>query len=527
VTTTADVIIAGAGHNSLVTAAYLARSGREVLILEEQDTVGGGAVTQELLGPGYHLDSCSTGHTLILDNPLLADDELGLYAEQGLEYVDPDPVGHITFPDGETCTMWLDVERTVAEFARFSKRDADAYRQMLRSWDDVRPTMRSGLFSPVGVGPSVDEALRQTPTGRIWQRRRALSAWQVIQHEFESRHVQAFVCWEAFMTLVGLDSPGSGVLPYSIMAGRQARSWSIPLGGSGQLTEALLRVIEANGGTALTGRRVAELVIERGRCVGVRTDDGEEFRARDAVVSTVHVRHLLDMAPRELWGEDFVYGVETFDVGIPAYVVYLATTAAPAFTTASGTQSAVSAGWVGWPEDILDATARIRRGQADPEFPWVLVATPSLVDPGRAPAGHHTVKVISPQSHLPPDGQTWDEAKPAFTGRLLERLGALAPNMTSDVVLAQLTRSPADIEAANAHMVNGTFHGGDRALPFSGPQRPAPGWAQHRLPIAGLYQTGGTTHPGGSITGAPGRNAAQVLLGELGTSIEEVVARGR
>ena len=527
-TTTADIVVAGAGHNSLITAAYLARSGREVLVLEEQDVVGGGAVTQELLLPGYHLDSCSTGHTLLLGNPLLADDELGLYAEQGLTYVDPDPVAHVVFPDGESFTMWLDVERTVAEIARFSTRDADAYRQMLDEWAEVRTTIRSGLYTPVGVGPSVDDTLRQTPMGRVWQRRRALSAWQVIQREFESRHVQAFVCWQAFQTLVGLDSPGSGVLAYSVMAGRQARSWSIPKGGSGTLTQALLRVIEAAGGTALTGRRVCGLIVEGGRCVGVRTEDGEEFRARDAVVSTIHVRHLLDMAPHEAWGEDFVYGVETFDVGIPAYVVYLATTAVPAFTTDAGTRSAVSAGWAGWPEDILDATAHIRRGEADPDFPWVLVATPSLVDGTRAPAGHHTVKVISPQSHVPPsDAGTWDDAKPAFTGRLLERLRELAPNMTPDVVLAQLTRSPTDIEATNAHMINGTFHGGDRAMPFSGPQRPAPGWAQHRMPIPGLYQTGGTTHPGGSITGAPGRNAAQVLLADLGTSIEEVVARGR
>lgn len=197
------------------------------------------------------------------------------------------------------------------------------------------------------------------------------------------------------------------------------------------------------------------------------------------------------------------------------------------FTTAGDTGSAVSAGWAGWPEDVIDATRRIRRGRADPVFPWALVATPSLVDDQRAPPGHHTVKVLHPQSHLPPRGQTWDEAAPGLTGRLLARLRAVAPNMTPDVITGSLTRSPDDIAAANAHMINGTFHGGDRATPFTGALRPAPGWAQHRMPIPGLYQTGGTTHPGGSITGAPGRNAAQVLLGDLGTSIEEVIAAGR
>ncbi|HSJ43972.1 MAG TPA: NAD(P)/FAD-dependent oxidoreductase [Euzebyales bacterium] len=525
--TTADVVVAGAGHNSLIAAAYLARSGREVLILEEQDVLGGGAVTEELLGPGYLIDSCSTGHTLIQGNPLLADDELGLRSEQGLTYVDPDPVAHVVFPDGESFTMWLDVERTVAGFARFCPADAEAYRRMQREWAEVRGVFRSNLFTPVGTGPSVDDTLRATPSGRVWLRRKALSAWQVISHEFTDPHVQAFVCWQASQTLVALDAPGSGVLAYSIMAGRQARSWSIPRGGSGQLTDALVRVIEAAGGTALTGRRVTELIVDAGRCVGVRTGDGEEFRAREAVLSTIHVRHLLDMAPRELWGEDFVYGVETLDVGLPAYVVYLGTTAAPAFTTTDGTGSAVSAGWAGWPEDVIDATTRIRRGHADPDFPWALVATPSLVDDRRAPAGHHTVKILHPQSHLPPKGETWDEAKPRFTAGLLDRLRAIAPNMTADVITAELARSPDDIAAANAHMIDGTFHGGDRATPFADALRPAPGWAQHRMPIPGLYQTGGTTHPGGSITGAPGRNAAQVMLRDLGTSIGEVIAAGR
>ena len=112
-TQTADVVVAGAGHNSLICAAYLARAGREVLVLDARPVPGGGAATEELLGPGYAIDSCSTGHTLIQTNPLLTRDELGLLGEQGLEYLQPDPVAHVTFPDGEHLTMWLDAERTV------------------------------------------------------------------------------------------------------------------------------------------------------------------------------------------------------------------------------------------------------------------------------------------------------------------------------------------------------------------------------------------------------------------------------
>jgi phytoene dehydrogenase-like protein len=145
------------------------------------------------------------------------------------------------------------------------------------------------------------------------------------------------------------------------------------------------------------------------------------------------------------------------------------------------------------------------------------VATPTLVDPSRAPAGHHTVKLLAPQSYGFP------ERRDAFADRLTRRVQAACPGFTDDVVLERLIRMPEDIERHNEHMIRGTFHGGDRTLPQSGALRPVPGWAQHRMPIPGLYQTGGTTHPGGSITGAPGRNAAVVLLGDLGTTIEEVV----
>jgi phytoene dehydrogenase-like protein len=154
----------------------------------------------------------------------------------------------------------------------------------------------------------------------------------------------------------------------------------------------------------------------------------------------------------------------------------------------------------------------------------MLVATPSLVDPSRAPSGHHTVKFLSGQAWRLPEGEaSWDELKERQADRQLERVRRFAPALTDDAIVARLVKSPVDIERQNRHMIHGAFHGGDRGLAQSGGLRPAPGWAQHRMPIAGLYQTGGTTHPGGSITGAPGRNAATVILADLGTSIDAVI----
>jgi phytoene dehydrogenase-like protein len=174
---------------------------------------------------------------------------------------------------------------------------------------------------------------------------------------------------------------------------------------------------------------------------------------------------------------------------------------------------------------MIQLGADLRAGRYIAEPPWVLVATPTLADPGRAPAGHHTVKILTPQVYRPPAGHdSWEIPKEQHARRLLERVRRHAPNLTDEVILGHLTKSPTDIEQLNPHMIHGAFHGGNRGPAFSGPLRPAPGWASHRTPIPGLYQTGGSTHPGGSITGAPGRNAAIVLLTDLGHDPAEVMS---
>jgi phytoene dehydrogenase-like protein len=366
--------------------------------------------------------------------------------------------------------------------------------------------------------------LLTTPHGQKWLRIEAMSAWDVIRHEFEDRHIQAYMLWQAFQTVQAVDTPGSGSLAYSLIYSRQQRSWSIPLGGSGKLTAGLTGFLEEHGARIICDRKVARLVLENGRCIGVETEDGERYLGTRAVISTIHVKHLIDMAPHDSWPEDFHFGVETYDIGITNMGVYIAAKEAPKFTTREGTQSAVSAGLVGWPEDVIRVGRDVKDGKFVSGVTWLLVATPTLVDHSRAPHGHHTVKLLSPQSwQLPPGEKDWDTLKERHADYQIEQLRRFAPNFTEDKILARLVKAPDDFEHTNPHMIHGTFHGGDRGLAQSGSLRPVPGWGQYRMPIPGLYQTGGTTHPGGSITGAPGRNAAIVVLQDLGTSLDEVV----
>ncbi|MGA7269531.1 MAG: NAD(P)/FAD-dependent oxidoreductase, partial [Acidimicrobiia bacterium] len=227
-TRTADIVVAGAGHNSLVTAAYLASAGYEIAIVDARPIPGGGATTEELLLEGFWVDTCSTGHTLIQLNPLIRNDELGLVAKYGLSYIDPDPVEVVAFPDGEAMTMWLDLDETCAEIARFSPRDAEAYRRLLDEWDEIKGVVGATRFRPVGYGPSPQEAMASHPRRGVWTRRSMMSARDVILHEFESPHVRAFMGWMASQTAVPIDGAGTGLLAYQIIGGRQVRSWSIP-----------------------------------------------------------------------------------------------------------------------------------------------------------------------------------------------------------------------------------------------------------------------------------------------------------
>lgn len=355
-------------------------------------------------------------------------------------------------------------------------------------------------------------------------RRQALSAWEIIDAAFEDWHVKSWLLWFAEGTLQPGERPGTGLLAYSFVAGRQRSGWAIPKGGSGSLPLALGRIIEDHGGTILTSRPVSRLLLEGGRCVGVETESGEQFRARHAVVSTIHVKHLVNMAPPDAWGEAFLYGVETYKAGRTMFVAHYATTEPPRFAAAGGTLSMVAAGVAQTAERQLRVSEDFHRGVVASDQPVLLVLTPSVADPSRVPEGKHLVKIINFQPYELREGpERWNEIKEQVAANNLEQLRQYAPNLTDDKILATDIRSPLDLERYNRHNWHGSCHGGDLSPAQSETLRPVPGYAQHRMPIPGLYQTGATTHPGGSVTGAPGRNAALVLLKDLGRDLNEVI----
>jgi phytoene dehydrogenase-like protein len=516
-----DIVVAGAGHNSLVATAYLAKAGYRCLVLEGRPIVGGAVKTQELTLRGFNHDVCSAAHSTILMNPMLRNNEINL-KDYGLEYIEPDPVIHMPFPDGTWITQWRDLDRTCAEFAKFSKKDAAAYRRMLAEFEKVRPIFEAVAFTPIGFGKPLNERLAELPDGHLWQRRAAMSQWEIIRDNFEDDHCRAFLLASPF-THQPPQYPMTGRLAYASI---RSTPRCIPKGGSGALTQALARYIEAHGGVILVNKGVARLVVENGKCTGVECVDGSQHRAEKAVLSTIHIKQLVNMAPQELWGEDFIYGVETWQPEISAVVAHYATTEAPRFQSDSGLIEPVetcvmpgSARALGFIYDHL-------LGRVNLENPPLEITCCSTVDSTRAPAGMHTLRVLGFHPYdLKQGHEHWDELKNEVAESNLNYMRRFAPNLTEDKILARFVESPVDLERMNPHNWHGSYHAGAADASQAGALRPMAGWAQHRMPIPGLYQTGATTHPGGSVTGAPGRNAATVMLKDFGTSIEAVASK--
>jgi len=503
----ADVVIAGAGHNSLIAAAYLARAGLEVLVLEARDVIGGNTVTEELTLPGFKHDSCSSAHVLIQSNPVLRDNELAL-DRYGLRYVFTDPAVVMPLEDGKSITMWRDRERTARELARFSRRDGRAYTALLEEWDGGLKQVHGRVSNlPPAEPPEDSEAARR------YVKLNGMSARDVVFERFEHDHVRSLLMWLAFATIQDVGRPGTGILPFSVTAGRQEFGWATPLGGSGMLPAALAALIEDHGGRVVTGAPVREIVVEAGRATGVVTADGEGYGARRAVLSTIHAARLPEVLPTEAVPDDLRAALARWRPGHTLFAVHLALPRVPSFATSDGWLRS-TAGAFGSAEGLLAQIAAHGQGRTYDDDPWILVVNSCVVDPERAPDGGATLKLLTIAPRTLANGD-WRQERDRFGRALVARVVART-DLDPDDALAFLPECPLDLEERNPHNYLGSCHGGELSPEQSGLNRPAPGYGGYRMPVAGLYQTGATTHPGGSVSGRPGRNAARVMLADLG-----------
>ena len=498
-----DVVVIGAGHNGLVCAGYLAAAGLEVCVLEARGVVGGSTVTEELTLPGFRHDSCSSAHVLIQANPLLADDELGLLSTYGLRYESTDPAVVLPQADGDLLVMHRDVTGTADELARWSPQDARSFVALMAEWDDGLGAAHGRWSSalPIGDGPAAQR----------YAAVRAGTSWDLVHERFSHPVVRSFMTWLAFATIQDPRRPGTGALPASVTSGRLRFGWATPVGGSGALPAALVRQVTAHGGTVVVSAPVSAVGVEGGRARTVRTTDGRTVRARRAVVSGAHLATLAGMLEGVDPPPDVVAARDSWRPGLSVFAVHAALAADLRYGPAGGTRS-VAAGY-GGTQGLADQLDALYRGETDSPGPVAARRRPDRRRPGRAPDGAATFKILTVAPYDRSDGRPWAQAKEEYARAVVDLVAARAGGLGEGEVLALRAESPLDVAAHNPFNLGGSCHGGEFVSPEGEVRR---GWSSYGTGVAGLFLTGATAHPGGSVSGRPGRNAARAVLSALG-----------
>ncbi|MFN2544997.1 MAG: phytoene desaturase family protein [Actinomycetota bacterium] len=506
-----DVAVVGAGHNGLTLACYLQRAGLRVGVFELAEHVGGGASTEEVTLPGFRHNLHSMLHYWISYGPTFR--ELDLPAH-GVTYVYPEAQYALVFRDGRSLVLYKDLERTCAQIAAFSKRDADAYRDLYRRFESMLPMLMEASFVPPMPPSTAPRFLEQSIEGLEMLRMQQSSPKTLLEETFESDEVKA---WIGLMVAQGghpYDVEGASFMVIGSFAGVHLWPFGLCVGGSRELAEGMARAFREGGGEIHASAPVQRIVVEDGRAAGLELADGRTVEATRAVASNVEVRPtMLDLVGESRLDPDFARKVKRYKSdAIVLFTPHLALNEAPRYAVENrDVDECFAVGWGVESTEDLESQFEDARMRRFPSRPGGMSFSPSVLDPSQAPPGKHTAFVWQLTSyHLP-----WDEEKRAFGDRLMDEWRDYAPNLTPDNILSRFDYSPRDIERSNPSMVEGGAVHGDITPDQMGPFRPIPGF-NYRMPIDGLYLCGGSTHPMGGIIGACGRNAATVLADDLG-----------
>ncbi|MEO8289060.1 MAG: NAD(P)/FAD-dependent oxidoreductase [Chloroflexota bacterium] len=568
------IVIVGAGHNALVCACYLAKAGHDVTVYERRSRVGGAVNTEPMWGdPGsngasrstdseiggsltsrsasengvnheYLVDTCSVMHILIHKTPVIQELELSRF---GLEYMQMDPWGFAPFPDDSSIVFHRDLDRTCQSIAAISERDAEAYRDFVKKWDHFN----RGIFelfaeaptpgATMGkiVGRTAMEQIRaggksDPSMGGLELLRKVLGNYgRMLDETFTSPQVKAAMAWMAAQSGPPPSEVGGGALvgAHSLYHDVGATH---PRGGSGMLSLALARCLEHHGGTVRCNAPVKRIRMSGDSVQGIELEGGERIAA-DIVVSGAHVQTtLLDLVGRDCLPVGLLPKVKALRTGngigmtlrcaideLPDYRAYptpdpskLSTE--DAVTRSTGVTPNIHASM----QLICPSVDYLQRAYDDSQRgyparrPALVAMTPSSVDRSIVPEGKHSLYIWA-QYHPydMADGASWDDIREREADRLLETLAEYAPNVTT-AVTHRYIQTPLDLER-NVGLLRGNIMHVDMSLDQMFMFRPLPELSSYKTPIAGLYLTGASTHPGGGVSGASGRSAATAVLADL------------
>jgi phytoene dehydrogenase-like protein len=523
-----DVVIIGAGHNGLVSAAYLARAGLSVLVLERRPVIGGAAVTEEPW-PGYKVSTLSYLCSL-LQPRIIRELELARF---GFHLYPKDPASFTPFPDGRYLFLHRDMAKTQQELAKFSKRDAANYPDYERELTRLAEWVEGLLLKtpPNVTRRSCRDLIALARLGADVMRFRdpdlihlikimTQSVRDYLDERFESEQIKATLATDGVIgTNGGASTPGTAyVMLHHVMGGATGVRglWGFVRGGMGALSQAIAQSAIAHGAKIKTGVTVARVLVRQGRACGVVLADGQQINARIVASNADPKTTFLKLVEPADLDEDFRQQIEKFRIKGCSMKINLALDTLPDFKAYPGSSLG--------PQhkttihicpcmDYIDRAWDMAAAGKPSEHPMLEITLPTAYDDSLAPAGKHIMCIFAQYAPYTLRDANWDLIKDEFADRCIDTLAEYAPNIRAAIVHRQVI-SPLDMEREYGLTGGNIFHG-EMAIDQLFFMRPVAGWAQYRTPIAGLYLCGSGTHPGGGVMGAPGYNAAREILSSL------------
>ena len=516
-------IVIGGGHNGLVTAAFLAKAGKPVTVIEARNIIGGFCTTEELVpeAPGFLFNPTSLDHVLLKIEPsVISDLSLGRF---GLTYIEADPFYSFLRPDGASICFWRDYRRTVEEIAQYSRRDAENYARLTQClisfWHAGFPYLmahptRPGIKTLMTAGFRAFKARKQMPEAlRIL----LMSPHEAINTYFESDEMRTAMAAFAASNMFPLDFPGSGII-FAVMA--LQHGWGVyrAVGGGGQFPLALRALIESHGGKVLTSSVVEEILISQGRAIGVRLADGSTMTA-DTVVGATDPRNLFEelLPPNTL--EDQIYQelacLQHSNCNISTATSGLALSGLPDLPVNRERAEQIYRGGILAGESFEDVHRFIedcKAGHMGKHMPvWYILS--SFLDRSLVPEGSDGETVYAYIPAVPKtwaDHSHWSEHRQQLKHEV-SHVASVYMQDFQELEQGAFVVTPEDLPCFSHGNPQHPFHV-DMVLSKMGPNRPTTALSGYRSPIAGLYHCGAGAHPMGTINGWSGRNVARMLL---------------
>jgi phytoene dehydrogenase-like protein len=522
-----DVIIVGAGHNGLTCAAYLGMAGLRVRVFERRGIVGGACVTEEF-HPGF-LNSTAAYTVSLLQPKVIRDLKLN---EHGLRVVERRAQNFLPLPDGRY--LLTGAGRTEREIAKFSARDAARYAAYQAEIGRVVEVLRSLLLvAPPNLKPHrLADAVREfgklaTIGASLWKNRSLAAAYRLLRQSagemldgwFESDPIKAVLGFDAVVgNLASPYTAGSAyVLLHHVFGEVNGKHgvWGHALGGMGAITTAMAGAAAEHGVRIDVGAEVREVIVENERAAGVVLKDGTAVRAR-AVIANVDPQQLFQvLVPHDAVPRTVSARMKAWRAGSGTFRMNVALSRLPEFSALPGPGDHHTAGIILAPSlSYMDQAYRDCIGHGWSRMPIIEMVIPSTLDDSLAPRGAHVASLFC--QHVAPqftDGSTWEEHRETVADLMIDTIEAYAPGFKASVIARQ-SLSPLDLHRVFG-LPNGDIFHGAMTLGQLFSARPMLGFADYRMPIAGLYLCGSGAHPGGGVTGAPGHNAAQAVIADL------------